>query len=177
MNNSEVRAWYLRKVSEIPNLDKEWVRRGDSIDKRARQAWQHMMKGRGGMKRSTVAPAKALYLDECLQSDVHWSSTGDALRPWRARIGRDTWTVRINDFPEHPLYTLLIDDRSAGDFDDWPPRWLRTESPVVPLPELERRAILQALEKSKGNRALAASLLGIARTKLGRKLKEYQLAS
>ena len=49
--------------------------------------------------------------------------------------------------------------------------------PVVPLAELERRAILHALEYTKGDRAIAAHLLGIGRTTLYRKLKEYDLAS
>lgn len=48
--------------------------------------------------------------------------------------------------------------------------------PVLPLSEVERRAILHALEYTKGDRAVAASLLGIGRTTLYRKLKEYQLA-
>src|SRR5579871_1410324 len=47
---------------------------------------------------------------------------------------------------------------------------------VVPLNELERRAIINALEYTKGDRAVAAHLLGIGRTTLYRKLKEYQLA-
>jgi transcriptional regulator with PAS, ATPase and Fis domain len=47
---------------------------------------------------------------------------------------------------------------------------------VIPLAELERRAIINALEYTKGDRAVAAHLLGIARTTLYRKLKEYKLA-
>jgi DNA-binding NtrC family response regulator len=46
---------------------------------------------------------------------------------------------------------------------------------VVPLSELERRAIMNALEYTKGDRAVAAHLLGIGRTTLYRKLKEYNL--
>jgi two-component system response regulator HydG len=48
--------------------------------------------------------------------------------------------------------------------------------PVIPLIEMERRAILQALEYTKGDRGVAAHLLGIGRTTLYRKLKEYQVA-
>ena len=48
---------------------------------------------------------------------------------------------------------------------------------IVPLHVLERRAILNALEYTKGDRAIAAHLLGIGRTTLYRKLKEYQLAT
>jgi DNA-binding NtrC family response regulator len=46
---------------------------------------------------------------------------------------------------------------------------------IIPLAELERRAILNALEYTKGDRAVAAHLLGIGRTTLYRKLKEYKL--
>jgi len=48
--------------------------------------------------------------------------------------------------------------------------------PVVPLIQMERQAIMNALEYTKGDRAIAANLLGIGRTTLYRKLKEYQLA-
>jgi transcriptional regulator with PAS, ATPase and Fis domain len=51
-----------------------------------------------------------------------------------------------------------------------------SHSPIVPLTQIERRAILEALEYTKGDRAIAANLLGIGRTTLYRKLKEYQLA-
>jgi DNA-binding NtrC family response regulator len=47
---------------------------------------------------------------------------------------------------------------------------------ILPLAEVERRAIESALERTKGDRGLAAHLLGIGRTTLYRKLKEYQLA-
>jgi transcriptional regulator with PAS, ATPase and Fis domain len=48
--------------------------------------------------------------------------------------------------------------------------------PILPLNQMERNAILDALEYTKGDRAIAANLLGIGRTTLYRKLKEYQLA-
>jgi len=43
----------------------------------------------------------------------------------------------------------------------------------VPLQEVERRAIEQALSYTRGDRTTAAQLLGIGRTTLYRKLKEY----
>jgi DNA-binding NtrC family response regulator len=46
---------------------------------------------------------------------------------------------------------------------------------VMPLAELEKRAILNALEYTKGDRTVAAAMLGIGRTTLYRKLKEYGL--
>jgi DNA-binding NtrC family response regulator len=46
---------------------------------------------------------------------------------------------------------------------------------VMPLEELERHAIVEALAHTRGDRARAAVLLGIGRTTLYRKLKQYQL--
>lgn len=48
-------------------------------------------------------------------------------------------------------------------------------SPPIPLTELEKQAINNALRYTKGDRMMAAHLLGIGRTTLYRKLKEYQL--
>lgn len=49
-------------------------------------------------------------------------------------------------------------------------------SNIMPLVELERREILKALDFTKGDRVMAAALLGIGRTTLYRKLKEYKVA-
>lgn len=47
----------------------------------------------------------------------------------------------------------------------------------APGPEMEREAIRQALEEAEGNRTRAATLLGMGRTTLWQKLKEYGLES
>jgi len=56
------------------------------------------------------------------------------------------------------------------------PEPIPSRQPIVPLIQMERQAIMEALEYTKGDRAVAANLLGICRTTLYRKLKEYQLA-
>jgi DNA-binding NtrC family response regulator len=48
---------------------------------------------------------------------------------------------------------------------------------IVPLRELEKRAILQAIKELGGDKLTAARLLGIGKTTLYRKLKEYELES
>jgi DNA-binding NtrC family response regulator len=45
---------------------------------------------------------------------------------------------------------------------------------VMPLEELERRAILRALREAAGDKLAAARLLGIGKTTLYRKLKQYE---
>jgi transcriptional regulator with PAS, ATPase and Fis domain len=52
----------------------------------------------------------------------------------------------------------------------------RGPSPEAPLDDLEKKAILQALEKSGGNQGKAADALGISRRTLIRKLKVYREA-
>jgi len=47
--------------------------------------------------------------------------------------------------------------------------------PVEPVNEIERRAIINALEKFKGNRRLASRALNISERTLYRKIKEYKL--
>jgi transcriptional regulator with PAS, ATPase and Fis domain len=44
---------------------------------------------------------------------------------------------------------------------------------ILPLAEVEKRAILEAIRYTKGDRTVTAALLGIGRTTLYRKLKEY----
>lgn len=49
------------------------------------------------------------------------------------------------------------------------------EPRIAPLLEIEKRAILEALAYTKGDRTVAAAMLGIGRTTLYRKLKDYGL--
>ena len=46
---------------------------------------------------------------------------------------------------------------------------------IEPLKAVERRAVLQALETTRGDRLRAARLLGIGKTTIYRKIKEYGL--
>jgi DNA-binding NtrC family response regulator len=48
---------------------------------------------------------------------------------------------------------------------------------LLPLDELERRAILRALREASGDKLAAARLLGIGKTTLYRKLKQYEAQS
>jgi DNA-binding NtrC family response regulator len=58
------------------------------------------------------------------------------------------------------------------------PRYaVRPRAAVIPLPEAERRAIMDALAFTRGDRAEAARLLQISRATLYRKLKEYQITA
>jgi two-component system response regulator HydG len=46
---------------------------------------------------------------------------------------------------------------------------------LLPLEELERRAILRTLRQTTGDKLAAARILGIGKTTLYRKLKQYHM--
>jgi transcriptional regulator of acetoin/glycerol metabolism len=62
-----------------------------------------------------------------------------------------------------------------GDPAPGPAREHSIAGPLPSLTEVERTAIIRAIEYTKGDRVMAAHLLGIGRTTLYRKLKEYRL--
>ena len=106
-------------------------------------------------------PGNVRELEHSIQQMVAMNSG-----PWLARadlpssvINRDS-EIRIESHDISNFSSSPDDSRPAG---------------VTPLVELERRAIFHALEVTKGDRTFAAELLGIGRTTLYRKLKEYGL--
>jgi hypothetical protein len=93
-----------------------------------------MMKGRKTMNQPLRGESTTLRasLDDRLKKHVKWLSTKDPTALWRAKVGAETWTVNVNDFPEEHLYTLFVDDEDLGSFDEWPRQWSRTERRIEP---------------------------------------------
>lgn len=119
-----------------PSLRRLWVdarRRGatthaaivDALD-----AWgQHhpsswAVEDRRRKKGSPEARA-AMALGEKLARAIEWDDTGDVYFPWAADVDGVRWRVRINDFPDEPMYSLEIDGVIVGDFNNWPQQWAR----------------------------------------------------
>lgn len=65
-----------------------------------------------------------------------WEHTGDGVVPFRTSVGERTLTVRVNDFPAEPLYTLLVDGDEVEDLDDWPDAWHKPGTPQALLDKL-----------------------------------------
>ena len=72
-----------------------------------------------------VAARRRPIADRLRASPIRWEPTGDGEVPYRARAGGRTLTVRINDFPAAPLYTLLAEGQAVDDLEDWPTAWAR----------------------------------------------------
>jgi DNA-binding NtrC family response regulator len=77
--------------------------------------------------------------------------------------------IRVEDLPEE--YRGLAARPVSGR----PPEEARAAESLT-MEQIERQAILEALEKTGGNRTRAAGMLGIGLRTLQRKLKEYRLA-
>jgi len=59
------------------------------------------------------------------ETPVDWERTGNLRQPFRAQVDGQTWIVQIAEFPEEPLYTLIIDGVAVGTFSGWPTAWTR----------------------------------------------------
>jgi hypothetical protein len=64
-------------------------------------------------------------LGELLARAVTWTATGDVFHPWAAEVAGARWRVRLNDYPDDLMYTLLTGDAEIGSFHDWPEAWKR----------------------------------------------------
>lgn len=53
----------------------------------------------------------------------NWRRTGNAFFPIAALVSGQWWVLRINSFPDHPLWTLFVDGQRRFDVDDAPPAW------------------------------------------------------
>jgi uncharacterized protein YjaG (DUF416 family) len=64
-------------------------------------------------------------LGDKLTRPLSWESTGDPIYPWAVEVDGNSWRIRINDFPDELIYSLMIGGELAGDFHDWPETWQR----------------------------------------------------
>jgi len=58
---------------------------------------------------------------------VKWEENSDSdadVFPLKAIVNSVPWKLRINDFPEEPMYTLFIEDEAIITFDDRPDTWV-----------------------------------------------------
>lgn len=74
-----------------------------------------------------------------LEAPVSWHTTWSVFVPFQANVGEDVWVLRLNEFPEEPLYTLFIEGRAIGSLDDWPTAWNKPG----PLEGLLRRKLVK----------------------------------
>jgi hypothetical protein len=70
-----------------------------------------------------------------LLRSVAWSTANGRERyiVFEAMVDGHQWFIRLNDFPEEPLYSLMVDGSEVIHFDEWPEIWGATPHfPKVP---------------------------------------------
>lgn len=109
------------------------------------------------------------------------SGTTEVSYDTMARMLAYDWPGNVRELENCVQRALALSSGSQIEVRDLPSSLLNYlgQSPssqqIATLRELERRAILQALEATDGDRLRAARLLGIGKTTIYRKLKEYGL--
>jgi DNA-binding NtrC family response regulator len=112
-------------------------------------------------------------------SSLHKSISEDAMK---ALLGYD-WPGNVRELENCIERTWALSSGPTLGFPDLPTYIKNTHEQkkaieaigpkILPLVDLERKAILEAIEQLHGDKLLAAKLLGIGKTTLYRKLKEY----
>jgi DNA-binding NtrC family response regulator len=108
--------------------------------------------------------------DECLKALLNYDWPGN-VRELENSLERacaisSANEIQVRDLPTH-IYSAPMDVTGIT----------QTVNGVMPMAELEKQSILNALTQVNGDKMLAARLLGIGKTTLYRKLKEYGSAN
>lgn len=74
-----------------------------------------------------------------------WQRTGNAYFPTAARVDGKWWVLRVNAFPDHPLWTLFVGGERRFDLDDAPSSWGAVAGDD--LPHLDAEEARNALSK------------------------------
>ena len=56
-----------------------------------------------------------------LQDEMFWIKDKESDFVYSSKEER--WKIKMNDFPEHSLYTLYLNNIPQFNFDDWPDNW------------------------------------------------------
>lgn len=64
-------------------------------------------------------------VSDYLAEKIAWEKTRDPKHPFVAEYEGEKCVIRLNDFPDEHLYTLIVNGVEVADFDDWSARWSR----------------------------------------------------
>lgn len=60
------------------------------------------------------------------RKQLDWYKTEDLEFPYETDFEGDSLKIRLNNFPDEHLYTLFVNEKESGDFDDWIENWTKT---------------------------------------------------
>lgn len=66
-----------------------------------------------------------------LKQQIIWTRTRDLSNPFETIIENNKLTIKLNDFFDGDIYTLIVNDQEYIDFDEWPQNWIKPPSDIV----------------------------------------------
>lgn len=60
-----------------------------------------------------------------LEEELAWKRGPHPTFPYEAKFHGERLVIRLNDFPDEKLYTLIVNDEEVDSFDDWPDQWAK----------------------------------------------------
>jgi hypothetical protein len=54
---------------------------------------------------------------------IRWNKNNDVDFPFFKMIKGVEWKIRLNGWPDEPLFSLFINGEHIGDIEDWPTFW------------------------------------------------------
>jgi hypothetical protein len=54
---------------------------------------------------------------------IKWDKSGNPEYPFHTHFNEHKLQIKLNDFPEEQLYSLIVDGETKCNFDDWPANW------------------------------------------------------
>jgi hypothetical protein len=76
-----------------------------------------------------------------VREEVGWVATKDPIFPFWSSVNGENWIIRVNDFPDEHLYTLMINGQEDQSFDHWPEQWYvrkLAQRPNLPVGERKK---------------------------------------
>jgi len=118
-------------------------------------------------------------VEHFLEAEAGGKPPRRASKRFLTALARRTWPGNVRELKNEIARLCVL---TEGDLDDpiaisapsATQAVVENASTVLPIAELERRAILQAIERAGGDKRLAAQMLGISRAKLYQRLKEWR---
>lgn len=60
-----------------------------------------------------------------LKMKIKWSKSDDSQYPFFTTVNENKLQIKLNDFPDEQLYSLIVNSEKTESFDDWPTNWER----------------------------------------------------
>jgi hypothetical protein len=77
------------------------------------------------------------------KESITWEETRDPEYPYSAKVNQNNYLIRLNDFPDESLYTLIVNNEEIEDLEDWPELWIISTDAQDQRVEQTRRAIAE----------------------------------